>query len=127
MLDAGVEMEPDLRQVLTAMSGQQPSEWDAAALGRISRQTIHLQIYGYNDWYVEAMKRRMRGRDYHTGGSFPMRAQPARFESDRWGRPAGFERVHVVDATVFPSIPAGPITFTVMANAQRIASECLHG
>jgi len=63
------------------------------------------------------------GRGYHTGGSFPMRAASARFESDRWGRPHGFERVHAVDASVFPSIPAGPITFTVMANACRIATE----
>jgi choline dehydrogenase-like flavoprotein len=53
-----------------------------------------------------------------------MRAQPSRFESDRWGRPYGFERVHVVDATVFPSIPSGPITISVMANAHRIAAEC---
>lgn len=179
----------------------------------ISPRTIHLQVYSYNDWYVEAMKRRLGplyplakpwvnallarllvfqgylpsdlsprisaalrrddkgntlvleaednagsrtaidqvvdtlrrhrrhlraialtplleigapGRGYHTGGSFPMRAQPARFESDRWGRPYGFERVHAVDSTVFPSIPAGPITFTVMANAHRIASECAY-
>ena len=177
----------------------------------ISPRTIHLQVYSYNDWYIEAMKRRLgslfaaakplaaallsrlmavqgylpsdlspriratlrragsadtlvleaeenanarpairkivgtlrahrrhlraipltplveigeTGRGYHTGGSFPMRAHPSRFESDRWGRPAGFERVHVVDATVFPSIPAGPITFSVMANAHRIAVEC---
>jgi choline dehydrogenase-like flavoprotein len=177
----------------------------------ISPRTIHLQIYSYNDWYVEAMKRRLRGlyplarpfespllarlmavqgylpsdispgiratlrragerstlalealehaeakpainrilgtlrthrrhlravvltplleigapgRGYHTGGSFPMREQPGRFESDRWGRPHGFERVHVVDSSGFPSIPAGPITFSVMANAHRIASEC---
>jgi choline dehydrogenase-like flavoprotein len=53
-----------------------------------------------------------------------MRAEPGRFETDRWGRPTGFDRVHVVDATVFPSIPSGPITFSVMANAHRIASAC---
>ena len=63
------------------------------------------------------------GRGYHSGGSFPMRTTPTRFESDRWGRPGGFERVHAVDATVFPTIQAGPITFTVMANAHRIASQ----
>lgn len=70
------------------------------------------------------LERGAPGRGYHTGGSFPMRAQPTRFESDRWGRPFGFERVHVVDASVFSSIPSGPITFSVMANAHRIATEC---
>ncbi len=63
------------------------------------------------------------GRGYHSGGSFPMRARPTAFESDRWGRPHGFQRVHAVDATVFPRIPSGPITFTVVANAHRIGSE----
>jgi choline dehydrogenase-like flavoprotein len=179
---------------------------------QISARTVHLQVYSYNDWYAEAVRRRVgalfplarpwlrallerlmvvqgylpsdlspriratlrrrtdgstlalepednprarpaiahivdalkrhrghlravpltplleigaAGRSYHTGGSFPMRSHPARFESDRWGRPHGFERVHAVDATVFPSIPAGPITFSVMANAHRIASEPL--
>jgi choline dehydrogenase-like flavoprotein len=67
------------------------------------------------------------GRGYHTGGSFPMRDRPGPFESDRWGRPQGFERVHVVDASVFPSIPAGPITFSVMANAHRIGSAAADG
>jgi choline dehydrogenase-like flavoprotein len=177
----------------------------------ISPRTIHLQVYSYNDWYMDVMKRRLGGlfpigkpvatrllsrlmaaqgylpsdlsprikatlrrsgdghtlvleaeanaaskpaldkiigtlrdhrrqmraivlsplieigapgRGYHTGGSFPMRTQPSRFESDRWGRPHGFERVHVVDATVFPSIPSGPITFSVMANAHRIGTAC---
>jgi choline dehydrogenase-like flavoprotein len=63
------------------------------------------------------------GRSYHSGGSFPMRVQPGRFESDWLGRPHGFERVHAVDATVFPTIPAAPITFSVMANAHRIGVE----
>lgn len=62
------------------------------------------------------------GRGYHSGGSFPMRSSPTGFESDCWGRPSGFARVHAVDATVFPSIPAGPITFTIVANAHRIGS-----
>ena len=179
----------------------------------ISSHTVHVQVYTYNDWYVEAMKRRLGllyplvrpwlttlisrlivfqgylpsdlsprinatlrraggghtlvveagenassrsaiaqivdtigrhrrhvramaltplleigapGRGYHTGGSFPMQSAPSgTFATDRLGRPNGLERVHAVDATVFPSIPAGPITFSVMANAHRIASECV--
>jgi choline dehydrogenase-like flavoprotein len=63
------------------------------------------------------------GSGVHVGGSFPMRQQPREFESDRLGRPTGFERLHVVDATTFPTLPAAPPTLTIMANAIRIASE----
>jgi choline dehydrogenase-like flavoprotein len=63
------------------------------------------------------------GRSFHAGGTFPMRKRPSGFETDPLGRPAGWQRVHAVDATVFPSIPATTITFTIMANAHRIASE----
>lgn len=67
------------------------------------------------------------GSGAHVGGSFPMSADPGEFESDRHGRPVPFERVHVVDAAVFPTVPAPTITLTVMANAHRIASESLDG
>jgi choline dehydrogenase-like flavoprotein len=63
------------------------------------------------------------GQGFHSGGTFPMRAQPEEFESDCFGRPHGWSRVHAVDATVFPSVPATTITFPVMANAHRIGWE----
>jgi choline dehydrogenase-like flavoprotein len=63
------------------------------------------------------------GRGFHSGGTLPMREQPAEFETDKWGRPGGYERVHIVDSSVFPTITASTITLTVMANAHRIAAE----
>lgn len=63
------------------------------------------------------------GRGFHSGSTFPMRERPGQFESDTLGRPYGWQRVHAVDSTVFPTIPATTITFSVMANAHRIASE----
>lgn len=60
------------------------------------------------------------GRSFHCGGSLPMRASPGKFETDTLGRPFGWDRLHVVDASVLPSIPATTITFSVMANAHRI-------
>jgi hypothetical protein len=62
------------------------------------------------------------GRGFHTGGTFPMRVNPGPFEVDVLGRPHGFTRVHVVDASVFPSLPATTITLSVMANAHRIGT-----
>lgn len=63
------------------------------------------------------------GRGYHSGGTFPMRRRPGPFETDALGRLDGFDRLHLVDASVLPDIPASPITFTVMANAHRIGSR----
>lgn len=68
------------------------------------------------------MKIGLPGQGNHSGGSLPMRTSPKEFESDVWGRPYGFKRVHVVDSSVFPSIPATTITLSVMANAHRIAA-----
>ncbi len=62
------------------------------------------------------------GQGYHVGGSFPMQKTPGPLESDALGRPHGFSRVHVIDATTFPSIPATTMTLTVMANAHRIGA-----
>jgi hypothetical protein len=64
------------------------------------------------------------GRSFHAGGTFPMREKfAAEFETDVLGRPAGWKRIHAVDATVFPSIAATTITLTAMANAHRIGTE----
>lgn len=60
------------------------------------------------------------GRGIHSGGAFPMSSHPGALETDTLGRPSGWRRLHAVDATVFPSIPATTITFSVMANAHRI-------
>ncbi|MGH7980625.1 MAG: GMC oxidoreductase, partial [Limisphaerales bacterium] len=63
------------------------------------------------------------GRGFHCGGSLPMRAQPGDLETDCLGRPRGWSRLHVVDASVLPTVPATTITFSVMANAHRIGYE----
>jgi choline dehydrogenase-like flavoprotein len=63
------------------------------------------------------------GQGFHTGGTFPMRKSPGLFETDIYGRPHGFRKLHIVDSTVFPSIPATTITMSVMANAHRIGSN----
>ncbi|HEY2970739.1 MAG TPA: GMC oxidoreductase, partial [Casimicrobiaceae bacterium] len=63
------------------------------------------------------------GSSFHCGGSFPMRENPEVLETDVLGRPAGLRRIHLIDASVFPSIPATTITFSAMANAHRIATS----
>jgi len=68
------------------------------------------------------------GKSYHFGGSFPHSEDPATgtlLASDRLGRLPQWDRVHLVDASVFPTVPATTFTLTVMANAHRIANESL--
>lgn len=62
------------------------------------------------------------GSSFHVGASLPMAADPSGAQSDPLGRPSGLARLHVIDASVLPAIPATTITFPVMANAHRIAS-----
>lgn len=64
------------------------------------------------------------GIGYHLGGSLPMRAEPSHpTETDPAGRPHGSHRVHVIDASVLPSLPGTTIGLLVLANAHRIASS----
>lgn len=62
------------------------------------------------------------GRSFHCGGTFPMSNSSGRHQSDLLGRTGGWERIHAVDSTVFPSVPATTITLTAMANAHRIGA-----
>jgi choline dehydrogenase-like flavoprotein len=51
-----------------------------------------------------------------------MASAPGLGQSDRLGRPFGLSRLHLIDASCLPAIPATTITLPVMANAHRIGS-----
>ncbi|MCR4294110.1 MAG: GMC oxidoreductase [Elusimicrobia bacterium] len=62
------------------------------------------------------------GEGNHAGGTFPMVRTPGPWQTDVLGRLHGHERIHLVDSSVLPSIPATTFTYAVMANASRVAS-----
>jgi len=62
------------------------------------------------------------GGGYHYGASIPMSTRPGFGQCDTLGRPSATRRIHVVDASCFPSVPGGAITFSGMANSHRIAT-----
>ena len=50
-----------------------------------------------------------------------MSNNPGELETDFLGRLNKLQRIHIIDSSIFPEIPSSSITFTVMANAFRIA------
>lgn len=85
------------------------------------RKLLNLLGFGLIPLYLPS--RKLPGASFHSGGTFPMRQDPQFLETNTQGRLAGFNRVYVVDASNFPSIPGTTITYTIMANAYRIGSQ----
>lgn len=63
------------------------------------------------------------GSGIHYAGMLPMRAKPGPYECDPNGCLAGTRGVHVIDGACFSALPAKNLTFTIMANAMRIAQQ----
>ena len=64
-------------------------------------------------------------KSYHFGGSFPHSVNQTGLGTDRLGHLDRWSNIHLVDASVFPNVPATTFTLTIMANAHRIASESI--
>ena len=88
---------------------------------KISEILSELQrvLHPLNAYVVKKMVRIAdSGEGVHFGGWLPMGTL-----SDTLGRPLGSKYVHVIDSSILPTVESGPITFTVMANAVRIANQ----
>jgi ferredoxin len=93
-----------------------------SVLLRLIRSARVLDLYPL----IPMLRLSAAGKSYHWGGSFPHTAdRPTLSNSDILGRVGSWERTHLVDASVFPTVPAMTFGLTVMANAHRIASESL--
>ena len=75
--------------------------------------------------FLPLVQKSLPGRSFHCGGSFPMVEDVSLYDNivvDRSGLIKGQKNVHIVDASIFPTIPAQTITYTIMANAYRIGT-----
>lgn len=61
------------------------------------------------------------GNSIHYAGTVPMGRTDLRYHSDRECRLNRNPRVRLIDGSVFPQLPAKNLTFTLMANAMRVA------
>jgi len=64
---------------------------------------------------------RPMGASVHYAGTVPMSATPRRLSSSPECRSHDFENLYLVDGSTFPALPAKNLTFTLMANAVRVA------
>ncbi|MCH8806192.1 MAG: GMC family oxidoreductase [Planctomycetes bacterium] len=68
-----------------------------------------------------AVRIRAKGASVHYAGTLPMSNERRRFTTSKYGESHDFENLYIVDGSTFPFLPAKNITFTLMANAVRIA------
>jgi choline dehydrogenase-like flavoprotein len=66
---------------------------------------------------------RPMGASVHYAGLLPMTRDARPFTTTPEGRCRDFENLYLVDGATFPFLPAKNITFTLMANAVRIAER----
>jgi choline dehydrogenase-like flavoprotein len=66
---------------------------------------------------------RPMGASVHYAGTLPMSPAPGPDGTTTACRSARFENLWIVDGSTIPFLPAKNLTFTLMANAVRVATE----
>jgi choline dehydrogenase-like flavoprotein len=104
------------------LSGQ-PNTLDMGKIGEVLAAMRRLGAYTHPALIVRVPT----GHAIHYAGTLPMRDKPGRYECDRNGRLAGTDRIHIADSATFPELPAKNMSFSMMANAMRIARDMVTG
>jgi choline dehydrogenase-like flavoprotein len=66
---------------------------------------------------------RPMGASVHYAGTLPMSPESRPLTASPQCRSHDFENLFFVDGTTFPFLPAKNLTYTLMANAVRVAEE----
>jgi choline dehydrogenase-like flavoprotein len=66
---------------------------------------------------------RPMGASVHYAGTIPMAASGDSHTASADCQSADYSNLYFVDGTTFPSLPAKNLTFTLMANAVRVAAQ----
>ena len=63
------------------------------------------------------------GASVHYAGTLPMTSREGAWTTRPDGSSRDFRNLHIADGATFPFLPAKNVTFTLMANAVRIARQ----
>jgi len=86
-------------------------------------RTLRRALRTLGCWVPPGLTRvRPKGASVHYAGTLPMRAARTRFGCAPDGRSWDFPNLYIADGASFPFLPAKNLTFTLMANATRIAN-----
>ena len=66
---------------------------------------------------------RPMGASVHYSGTIPMTHNRTQFTTSEYCQSHDFENLFIVDGTTFPFLPAKNLTFSLMANAIRVADN----
>jgi len=73
---------------------------------------------------LPAVQNSLGSGSYHVGATMPMKNKPIdELDTNLLGVPKGWKNIHIIDSSIFPSIPATTIGLLIMANAARIADK----
>ena len=117
--DNCVELSDDAqpRLCLRYSAGADEPARIAEAVGRIKRALLSLRcIVPPGLAHVRPM-----GASVHYAGTLPMTQQAAPFTTTEFCQSRDLDNLFIVDGATFPFLPAKNITFTLMANAVRVA------
>jgi choline dehydrogenase-like flavoprotein len=63
------------------------------------------------------------GASVHYAGTLPMSRRRAAYATSEYCQSHDFGNLYIVDGTTFPFLPSKNLTFTLMANAVRVAES----
>lgn len=117
--EAGAESPPDTRLKISYQSAPEENAIISDALKRVRKFLMKLGAVA-PPMMVHV---RPMGASVHYSGTIPMTsgADPLTVSADCRSR--DFENLYFVDGTSFPFLPSKNLTFTLMANAVRVASK----
>jgi choline dehydrogenase-like flavoprotein len=111
-----VRAEKDGENIRLAIRGALAPEF--TALSRTVQRRLSRIFAGLGAFVLPATALARPGTDAHLGGLFPMGAG-----TNVRGELPGLPGLHLVDGSIFPTIPSKPNTLTIMANADRIGRQ----